>query len=115
MEINKLSNATNTIIKIAAVVAAISAIAGGYSFYLNNIWIPSVKVNDVDYEKGIANITYKNILGKTNNVTIYGNAIFILEGQWGIGFGTTTTKDGTDYDRLILVKNGMTYNYLNKP
>ena len=114
MEIAKLSNATNTIIKIAAVVAAISAIAGGYSFYLNNIWIPTVKVNDVDYEKGIANITYKNVIGQTNNVTIYGNATFILDGQWGIRFGTTTTDKGTDYDRLEITKVGMVYNYLNK-
>ena len=114
MELPKFSNTTNTIIKIAAVVGAISAIAGGYSFYLNNIWIPKVKINSVDYEKGIADISYKNILGQTNNVTIYGNATFILDGQWGIGFGTTTTKDGTDYDRLLLIKNGMTYNYINK-
>ena len=94
MELPQFSKTTNTIIKIAAVVGAISAIAGGYSFYLNNIWIPKVAIDNVDYEKGIAAITYKNLVGQTNHVTIYGNATFILDGQWGIGFGTTNTKDG---------------------
>jgi hypothetical protein len=109
MEFQKLSNLSNNLIKVAAIIAAISAIAGGYSFYLNQVYIPNVKVNKVDYETGIATITYKNVLGKEIQVTIYGNATFILQGQWGIQFGTTTTKNGTDYDRLNLTKNGMVY------
>jgi hypothetical protein len=114
MEFNKLSNASNNLIKIAAVVAAISAIAGGYSFYLNNIWIPSVKINSVDYAKGIANISYKNVIGRTQNVIIYGDTTFILQGQWGIAFGTTITEKGSEYDRLEILKNGMVYNYVIK-
>lgn len=112
MELNKLSGATSTIIKIAAIVAAISAIAGGYSFYLNNIWIPNVNVNSIDYEKAIADITYKNVIGQTNHVTVYGNATFILDGLWGIRFGTTNTTGGTIYDRLELTKSEMVYQYL---
>jgi hypothetical protein len=112
MELPKFTNTTNTIIKIAAIVGAISAIAGGYSFYLNNIWIPNVNVNSVDYDKGISDITYKNVIGQTNHVTIYGNATFILDGQWGIRFGTTNTTNGTVYDRLELTKSAMVYQYL---
>ena len=53
----KLSKGNATLLKIAAVVGAITVIAGGYNFYLSNFWKPSVIVEFVDFEKGVANLT----------------------------------------------------------
>lgn len=112
MELEKFSKATETFIKIGVIIGAISAISGGFLLYQNNIWIPSVTPISVDYDKGIAKISYKNVLGKTKDITIYGNASFILGGNWGIQFGTTDTANGSKYDRLELVKNGMVKDYI---
>jgi len=108
----RLSKTTDTIIKIGAVVAAISAIAGGYSFYLSNIWIPTVKPTNIDYAKGSATITYKNVFGKTITANIYGDATFIVGGNWGVRLGTTNNGGSSKYDRIELTKGGMVWDYI---
>ena len=47
----KISATTQLIIKVAAVVGGITVIAGGYSFYLNNFWKPTIEIVSVDFEK----------------------------------------------------------------
>jgi len=102
----KLNKTTQVIIKFAAVVGAITVIAGGYTFYLNNIWKPKVSVISVDFVKGIAKIK----VGGSKIVDIYGDASFSIGGDWGIQFGKTNNI----YDSLDLTKNGMVVEYLKR-
>jgi hypothetical protein len=107
MELDKFSKTTGIIIRVASVCVAIAGIGSFYSFIQNNIWTPSINIVSVDYQKAIAQINYKSIFGKTEKITVYGNATFVIGGNWGIRFGTTETN----YNRIELVKQGMVYEY----
>lgn len=104
----RLVKQTNTIIKVAAFFAAITAIAGGYSFFVNNVWKPSVKVISVDFERGIALVELP--FGK--QLQMIGSSEFLIGGDWGVKFGTTIINGKTIYDRIELVKKGMVVEYL---
>jgi hypothetical protein len=109
----KISKVNQHIIEIGAIVLAITSIAGGYSFYINNIWKPVVTVKSVDFGNGIAEIDVKKMFGITkNNVTIYGNANFNVGGDWGIRFGSSSKNNSILYDRLELTKKDMVVEYL---
>ena len=103
------SKTTNVLIQIGAVLAAISAIAGGYVFYLNYVWKPKLVVKSVDFEKGIAVLTFG-----TKSVDLFGDAIFSLGGDWGVRFGTNSINGNTIYDRIELLRKGMVCEYLSK-
>jgi len=105
-----ISKATDTIIKLAAVVGAITVIAGGYTFYLNNLWRPVVKVLEVDFTKGTAKVQLEN----GTVIDIYGDALFMIGGDWGIKFGGKIVDGKFGYDRLELTKKGMVVEYLKK-
>jgi hypothetical protein len=109
----KISKVNQHIIEIGAIVLAITSIAGGYSFYINNIWKPVVTVKSVDFGNGVAEIDVKKMFGITkNNVTIYGNANFNVGGDWGIRFGSSSKNNSILYDRLELTKKDMVVEYL---
>ena len=109
----KISKVNQHLIEIGAVVLAITSIAGGYSFYINNIWKPVVTVKSVDFGNGVAEIDVKKMFGITkNNVTIYGNANFNVGGDWGIRFGSSSKNNSFLYDRLELTKKDMVVEYL---
>jgi small basic protein len=106
----KLSKTTTVLIQIGAVLAAISAMAGGYIFYLNYVWKPKLVVDSVDFEQGVAELS----LGNKVKVDLFGDAIFALGGDWGVRFGTNTINGNLVYDRIELLRNGMVYEYLSK-
>ena len=105
-----LSKTTNNIIKVAAVVGAITVIAGGWAFYLNNLWKPKVEVLSVDFTNGVAVMKYD---GK--EIKLVGDAVYWLNADWGLRLGSIR-KDTqeTVYDRIELLKKGMVVEYLNR-
>ena len=84
----RITKGTRTLVRVAAVVGAITVIAGGYTFYLNNIWKPNVEVILVDFTKGYAELRFKG-----NKIIVEGDATVLLGGDWGIKFGTKITND----------------------
>jgi hypothetical protein len=104
-----LSKTSDALIKIAAIIGAITVIGGAYTYYLNNIWKPNVTVDSVDFDKGIARVRVGNKI-----LDIYGDATFLINnyGDWGIRFGTSRITN--KYDRLELVKKMMVAEYLKK-
>lgn len=104
-----VSKTSDVLIKIAAVVGAVTVIAGAYSYYLNNVWRPDVEVISVDFNKAIAKVK----VGK-KELYIYGDATFLINsvGDWGIRFGSS--KSSNFYDRLELTKKGMVVEYLER-
>lgn len=104
-----VSKTSDVIIKIAAIVGAATVIAGAYTYYLNNIWKPTVEIVSVDFEKGIAVVK----VGE-KEVFVYGDATFLINtfGDWGIRFGSS--RGNNYYDRLELTKRGMVVEYLKR-
>jgi hypothetical protein len=105
----KISKTTNVLLQIAAVVGAITILAGGYTFYLNYVWKPKVEITEVDFNNATAKLKF----GK-KNLELEGDALFLLGGDWGIKFGSTKRGDSLVYDRIELVRKGMVYEYLKK-
>jgi len=105
----KLSKTTNALIQIAAVVGAITVLAGGYTFYLNYIWKPKVEVLEVDFNEATAKLKFGR-----KTLELEGDALFLLGGDWGIQFGSTNKSGSTIYDRIELIRKGMVYEYLKK-
>lgn len=105
----KISKTTNILIQIAAVVGAITVLAGGYTFYLNYVWKPKIEVLEVDFQNATAKLKF----GK-KTLELEGDALFLLGGDWGIKFGSTNKYGSTVYDRIELVRKGMVYEYLKK-
>jgi hypothetical protein len=109
---NNLSKTSKALINVAAVVGAITVIAGGYTFYLNYIWKPKVEISEVDFTKGIATVKLGNLFKKT--VQIEGDSTYELGGDWGVRFGHTIVEGKTYYNRLELVRKNMVYEYINR-
>lgn len=105
----KFTKTNDIIIKVAAIIGAITIIAGGYTFYLNNLWKPKVEVVTVDFKQGIAQIKFQ---GKT--FEIFGDANFYLGGDWSVRLGSTSLSGGSQYDRIELQKKNMVVEYLKK-
>ena len=105
----KISKTTNVLLQIAAVVGAITILAGGYTFYLNYVWKPKIEVIEVDFNEATAKLKF----GK-KTLELEGDALFLLGGDWGIKFGSTNKLGSTVYDRIELVRKGMVYEYLKK-
>ncbi len=110
---SNLSRTTNIIIQVAAVVGAFTVILGGYTFYLNNLWKPSITILSVDFDKGVADVDIESgLLNKKKNIKIYGDATFMVGGNWGIKFGSKISDD--KYDSLQLTKGGLVVDYLKQ-
>jgi copper chaperone CopZ len=105
----KISKASDTLIKVASIVGAIVVIAGAYSFYINNFYVPNVELVDVDLEKGTANIKYKNTI-----IPLQGDSTFLITGSWGVRFNNINIDGSSHYSKIELLKNGMVYTYLKK-
>lgn len=105
----KISKTTNILLQVAAIVGAITVIAGGYTFYLNYVWKPKVEILEVDFNNATAKLKFGN-----KELRLEGDALFLLGGDWGIKFGSTNKSGSTVYDRIELVRKGMVYEYLKK-
>ena len=108
----KISATNRRLIEIGAVVVAITSIASGYSFYLNNFWKPTVTVLSVDFANGTAQIKVTKMFGITTTIDIYGNANFNVGGDWAIRFGSSDIGGQKTYNRLELTKKDMVVEYL---
>ena len=104
-----LTKANDIIIKVAAVVGAITVIAGGYNFYMSNIWKPKVQITEVDFQQGMLQFVFN---GKT--VEIFGDSDYYLGGDWSIRLGSINLSGGSKYDTIQLSKRGAVVEYLNK-
>jgi hypothetical protein len=112
----KISKANTRLIEIGAVVVAITSIAGGYTFYINNVWKPKVTVISVDFANGLAQVQVTKMFGITSKIDIYGNANFNVGGDWAIRFGSSSLNGNNNiYDRLELTKKDMVIEYLESP
>ena len=103
-----LSKANSIFLKIAAISTGIVAVVGLYGFYRNNIWFPTIVVNDVDYKNGIANLT---INGKP--FVLRGDSSYLIEYDWGIKFGSSYDSKGNRFfDRIEILKRGLVHKIL---
>jgi hypothetical protein len=109
---DKLSKGADVLIKTAAIAAAVTALGAGYVFVLNFVYKPSVEVLEVDFIKGTARIKVKGLFSKI--ITIDGDTIYGIIGDWGIRFGTLVVEGKTTYNRIELVRKQMVVEYLNK-
>jgi hypothetical protein len=103
------SKTTNILIKIAAIVGAITVLAGGYTFYLNYVWKPKIEVTQVDFNAATAKLKFGNKI-----IDLDGDALFLIGGDWGVKFGSSSINGTQIYDRIELIRKGMVYEYLKK-
>ena len=78
----RLTKTNDVIIKVAAIVGAVTIIAGGYTWYLNNIWKPHIEVLSVDFENGTAQLKHKSKI-----IQLDGDAIYWINADWGLRLG----------------------------
>jgi hypothetical protein len=98
-----LSKANSVFLRIAAISTGIVAVFGLYTFYKNNIWSPIIRVDSIDYNKGIANLT---INGKP--FVLRGESSYLIAYDWGVRFGTSIQPNGQRYfDRIEILKRGL--------
>lgn len=97
------------VLKVVAVATVITALAGAYYFFVNNVWKPNVKVLSVDFANGFA--TVEMPFGR--KVDIYGDSQFLIGGDWGVKFGTVNRGGNTSYENLQLLKKGLVEDYLD--
>ncbi len=97
------------VLKVVAVATVITALAGAYYFFVNNVWKPKVKVISVDFTNGFA--TVEMPFGR--KVDIYGDSQFLIGGDWGVKFGTVNKGGKVSYENLQLLKHGLVEEYLD--
>lgn len=108
--IQKVESSIKPLARVAAVAGVVAGLGAIWWFFLDSIYHPSVKILDVDYTKGIANIEYKDYFGRTKKQTLYSGSTISAGGHWGVQFGG---PDNGDYNRVELLKNDITYKTLN--
>jgi len=107
--LDKVTDKKGILAKIATISVTMIAIVNLVTFYKNNIQKPKVEVIDTDYTKGIANL---KINGR--DFILRGDSSYLIEGDWGIRFGTTFDKKAsTNYNRIELLKRGMVYKIIS--
>lgn len=112
MQINSTTsfqNQSKIVLKVVAIATVITALGGAYYFFINNVWKPNVKVLNVDFENGFA--TVEMPFGR--KVNIYGDSPFLINGEWGVQFGTIKKDGKVSYENLQLQKNGLVERYLD--
>ena len=95
----KLDGTFRTIVEIAAVAGAIVALGGAYTWYRNNFWTPTVLINSVDYDNGVADVTING-----NRVQLLGDTSYSAGGNWAVQFGVVYINGRPQYDRIELTK-----------
>jgi hypothetical protein len=103
------SNTTNTLLKVAGIVGAVTILAGGYSWYLNTLWKPKVEILFVDFNNGTAKLKYDD-----KEIELEGDAVYWLNADWGVKFGSIRKGNQMAYDRIELLKKGMVVEYIKK-
>lgn len=105
LEISKESweKTSSLLLRIAAISTALLAVVNVYTFYVNNVYHPLVKIKDVDYNEGVANLS---IDGK--EFTLRGDSTYLIGYDWGVRFGISREPNGkVFYDRIELLKRNM--------
>jgi hypothetical protein len=102
-----LSKTNDTIIKVAAIVGAVTIIAGGYTWYLNNIWKPHIELISVDFDNGKAQLKHRSKI-----IELDGDAIYWINADWGLRLGVLLNDGKPVYDRVELLKKGMVVEYI---
>lgn len=92
---------------LAVIVTSILALTSGYNFIMNNFWVPTIEVIQVDYSNAYCML---KIGGKEKILS--GDGTLYINGQWGVRFGTISLSTQPHYDAVELVKNGMVYKTL---
>jgi hypothetical protein len=104
-----LEKQSKVVLKVVAVATVITALGGAYYFFINNVWKPKVKVLSVDFNNGFATVE----LPFGRKVNIYGDSAFLINGEWGVKFGTINRGGKVSYENLQLQKNGLVEKYLD--
>lgn len=99
------------VLKMVAVATVITALAGGYYFFVNSVWKPHVEVISADFENGFAKLHLP--FGRT--IDIYGDSPFFINGDWGVKFGTINQQGKVKYQNIQLTKRGLVVEYLKVP
>jgi hypothetical protein len=106
----KFNQASQVLLKIAAVSTATFAVVSIWTFYKQNIWFPKIVLKDVDYNKGVANL---DVNGKP--LHLEGNSTYGIGSSFGLKFGSTNNTQGKElYDRIEIVKNGLVRGIINE-
>lgn len=104
-----LQKENTLVLKVVAVATVLTALAGGFYFFVNNVWKPKIEVTNVDFENGFANL--KLPFGKI--IVIYGDSPYLIGGDWSVKFGTITKYGKTSYENIQLLKRGLVEEYLD--
>jgi hypothetical protein len=107
-----LSRTSDVFLKTAAIIAGVTALAGGYAFFLNYVWKPKVVVVSADFINGKATLKVGTIFIKVIDIT--GDTIYQIAGDWGVRFGSVLQGSKLVYNRIELVRKGMVVEYLTK-
>lgn len=97
------------VLKVVAIATIFTALGGAYYFFINNVWKPNVKVLNVDFDNGFATVELP--FGK--KVDIYGDSQFLINGDWGVKFGSINKEGKVSYENIQLLKHGLVVEYLD--
>lgn len=99
--LKKVSRQTSALNKIIIVVGPVAILVGGVYWYFNNIWKPTVKVTNANYDANTATLL---INGKTR--VLYSGSTINAGFGWGVRFAGSAFDT---YDRIEVVKNDLAY------
>jgi hypothetical protein len=104
VDTSDLVTTKKNLIGAAAIIAAFLALINGYSWYMNNIWHPEIKIVTIDYKKGVA-----ELLVNGKKFGLKGNSAYLIGYDWGVRFGTTHKGGVQVYDRIEVLKRNMVH------
>lgn len=104
-----LEKENKIVLKVVAFATVITALAGAYFFLVNYVWKPKVIVLDADFKNGFATLE----LPFGNIIEINGSSEFLVNGDWGVKFGTTIRDGKQTYENIQLLRKGLVVEYLD--
>lgn len=106
---NPIAKGIKNIGNIAAIFGFISIATGVYIFYRENVWVPKVSIDSIDWNNGFATVS----IGE-KKIKLFGDTKVFAGGNWSVRFSKEPDYNGKGYSRIELLKDERVYKILKE-
>lgn len=100
---SRIGKSLKVLSTVAVIIGSVSAIAAVYAAYVNYIWKPTVKIDAVNWDAGVANIS----LGRSGSKkrVLYGDIVLSTGNSYGLRFSKDPDSTASGYSRIELIRD----------
>jgi hypothetical protein len=110
--LEKIENGVKPLARWAALFSSLAVFGIIGWFWYTHAWKPKVALSNIDYEKGTADVSISDVLGRFHDHKLFAGSAVSAGGGWGVRF-SGDNPISTKFNRIELVKNNLTFKVLD--